>query len=97
VGVGKSSLLLGMINEMRRVEGSVTFGGAVSYVPQHAWIQSGTVRQNILFGSDPDNADEARLKNVITACGLEPDLAMWQDGDMCVLDLSTAELRTASG
>ena len=71
-----------MINEMRRVQGSVTFGGPVSYVPQHAWIQSGTVRQNILFGSDQRNVDEARIRTVIEACGLEPDIAMWQDGDL---------------
>lgn len=82
VGTGKSSLLLGMINEMRRTRGRVIFGGPVSYVPQHAWIQSGTVRQNILFGSEQKNANEERIKAVIEACGLEPDIAMWQDGDL---------------
>jgi ABC-type bacteriocin/lantibiotic exporter with double-glycine peptidase domain len=39
IGSGKSSLLQGMIGEMRRSEGTVTLGGNVSYCPQTAWIQ----------------------------------------------------------
>ena len=39
VGSGKSSLLQGLIGEMRKESGSVKFGGTVSYCPQNAWIQ----------------------------------------------------------
>lgn len=39
VGTGKTSLLQGLIGEMRRTDGSVTFGGSVSYCSQSAWIQ----------------------------------------------------------
>ena len=39
VGSGKTSLLQGIIGEMRRTEGSITFGGSVAYCPQSAWIQ----------------------------------------------------------
>ena len=39
VGSGKTSLLQGIIGEMRRTEGSVTFGGSVAYCSQSAWIQ----------------------------------------------------------
>lgn len=39
VGSGKSSLLQGLIGEMRKTEGSVMFGGSVGYCPQVAWIQ----------------------------------------------------------
>jgi ABC-type glutathione transport system ATPase component len=39
VGSGKSSLLQGIIGEMRKTSGSITFGGSVSYCPQSAWIQ----------------------------------------------------------
>jgi len=39
VGSGKSSLLQGLIGEMRKTEGSVVFGGSVGYCPQIAWIQ----------------------------------------------------------
>ena len=47
VGSGKSSLLSGLIGQMRKVSGSVTFGGRVSYCSQTAWIQNATlVRQS---------------------------------------------------
>lgn len=39
VGSGKSSLLQGMIGEMKKTGGSVVFGGSVSYCPQVAWVQ----------------------------------------------------------
>ena len=39
VGSGKSSLLQGLIGEMRKESGVVKFGGSVSYCPQNAWIQ----------------------------------------------------------
>ena len=39
VGSGKSSLLQGLIGEMRKESGSVKFCGSVSYCPQDAWIQ----------------------------------------------------------
>ena len=39
VGSGKSSLLQGLIGEMRRVQGSVAFGGSIGYCSQTAWIQ----------------------------------------------------------
>ena len=38
-GLGKTSLLQAMIGEMRRVAGTVEFGGSVAYCPQTAWIQ----------------------------------------------------------
>ncbi len=43
VGSGKSSLLQGLIGEMRMVSGKVTFGGDVAYCPQVAWIQNATL------------------------------------------------------
>ncbi len=39
VGSGKSSLLQGLIGEMRKTSGSVVFGASLSYCPQSAWIQ----------------------------------------------------------
>jgi ABC-type transport system involved in cytochrome bd biosynthesis fused ATPase/permease subunit len=47
--VTESSLLQGLIGEMRRVSGSVTFNGRVAYCPQSAWIMNATVRENVLF------------------------------------------------
>ena len=43
VGSGKTSLLQGLIGEMRKTSGSITFGGSVGYCPQSAWIQVGAV------------------------------------------------------
>lgn len=39
VGSGKTSLLQGIIGEMRRTTGYTKFGGSVGYCPQSAWIQ----------------------------------------------------------
>ena len=39
VGTGKTSLLQGIIGEMRKTAGTVKFGGSVAYCPQIAWIQ----------------------------------------------------------
>ena len=43
VGSGKSSLLSGIVGQMRKVSGSVTFGGRVAYCSQTAWIQNATL------------------------------------------------------
>jgi len=43
VGSGKSSLLSGLIGEMRKVSGSVDFGGRVAYCSQTGWIQNATL------------------------------------------------------
>ncbi|KAG9017508.1 hypothetical protein FRB90_001017 [Tulasnella sp. 427] len=79
VGSGKSSLLQGMIGEMRSTSGKVTFGGKVAYCPQMAWIQSNSIRDNILFGLP---YDEERYWSVVKASELEPDLAILPAGDM---------------
>ncbi|KAF8235236.1 multidrug resistance-associated ABC transporter [Tricholoma matsutake] len=73
VGSGKSSVLQGLIGEMRRTRGEVVFGGSVAYVPQTAWIRNATLRENIVFGQADD---EQRFRAVIHACGLEHDLDM---------------------
>ena len=52
VGSGKSSLLSAILGNMRRCSGTVCVEGSVAYVPQQAWIQNLTVKDNILFGSE---------------------------------------------
>lgn len=73
VGTGKSSLLQGLIGEMRRTSGSVRFGGSVGYCPQNAWIQNATVRENICFGR-PFEAD--RYWRAVRDSCLERDLEL---------------------
>ncbi|OCF37123.1 hypothetical protein I316_01029 [Kwoniella heveanensis BCC8398] len=82
VGTGKTALLSGLINEMKQVYGHVSFGGSVSYVPQVAWVQSGTIRENITFSVEQRDVDLAQVEHVIDACGLRPDVEMWPDGDL---------------
>ena len=54
VGSGKSSIIQAVLGEFPSSQGSVTISGAISYSPQEAWVFSGTVRQNILFGMEFD-------------------------------------------
>ncbi|TFK49597.1 ABC protein [Heliocybe sulcata] len=79
VGSGKSSLLQGLIGEMRKVKGDVTFGGRVAYCPQTAWIQNATLKDNILFGQP---FDEDRYWQAVEKASLLPDLQVLPDGDL---------------
>ncbi|KAI0370390.1 ABC protein [Pilatotrama ljubarskyi] len=79
VGSGKSSLLQGLIGEMRKVKGHVSFGGRVAYCSQTAWIQNATLRENVLFGQPFD--EDRYWKAIENAC-LLPDLQVLADGDL---------------
>ncbi|TFY77333.1 hypothetical protein EWM64_g6678 [Hericium alpestre] len=79
VGAGKTSLLQGLIGEMRRTEGTVRFGGSVAYCSQSAWIQNATIRENVCFGRLFEA--EKYWKAVHDAC-LDADLDMLPNGDM---------------
>ncbi|KAG1733609.1 ABC protein [Suillus paluster] len=79
VGSGKSSLLQGLIGEMRKVSGHVSFGGRVGYCPQTAWIQNATLRDNITFGRP---FEEDRYWRVLETACLLPDLQLLPDGDL---------------
>ncbi|KAF8900175.1 ABC protein [Gymnopilus junonius] len=79
VGSGKSSLLLGLVGEMKKITGSVTFGGRVAYCAQTAWIQNASVRDNILFGQP---FDQDKYWRVLEQASLLHDLELLADGDM---------------
>ncbi|UYV79408.1 ABCC3 [Cordylochernes scorpioides] len=53
--------------------------GSLAYVPQQAWIQNATLRDNILF-SKPYN--ERKYTRIISSCALKPDLEILSGGDM---------------
>uniref|UniRef100_A0A8B9NFK5 ABC-type glutathione-S-conjugate transporter n=1 Tax=Accipiter nisus TaxID=211598 RepID=A0A8B9NFK5_9AVES len=78
VGSGKSSLVSAMLGEMENIKGHVNIQGSLAYVPQQAWIQNATLKDNILFGSE---LDETRYRQVIKACALLPDLELLPAGD----------------
>ncbi|XP_035829879.1 multidrug resistance-associated protein 1 [Aplysia californica] len=78
VGSGKSSLLSAIMGEMNKVSGSVTVKSSMAYVPQEAWIQNATLRDNILFTSD---YKPALYDKVVEACALKSDLEILPGGD----------------
>lgn len=71
VGSGKTSLVSALLGELHSIKGNININGSVAYVPQQAWIQNATLKDNILFGS---SVDEERYQSVIKACALGPDL-----------------------
>ena len=48
-------------------------------MPQEAWIQNLTLRDNILFGK---SMDKKKYSKVLTACAMLPDLEILPGGDM---------------
>ncbi|KAF1852237.1 P-loop containing nucleoside triphosphate hydrolase protein [Cucurbitaria berberidis CBS 394.84] len=77
-GSGKSALLLSLLGETVLVAGSASCPSDVSYVPQTAWLQNDSIRQNILFYS---HFNKARYDAVIDACALLPDFRTFPSGD----------------
>lgn len=78
VGAGKSSLISAMIGEMEKTSGTANTKGHIAYVPQQAWIQNSSLKNNILFGK---TLDSKSYNKVLDACALKPDLAILPGGD----------------
>ena len=51
----------------------------MAYVPQQAWIQNATVKDNVLFGKDLHGTLYGRT---LHSCALERDLEILPGGDM---------------
>ena len=56
----------------------MTVRGSMAYVPQTAWIQNGTIEENILFGR---GMQRERYREAIRVCSLDKDLEMMEFGD----------------
>ncbi|KAK8605473.1 hypothetical protein V6N13_102251 [Hibiscus sabdariffa] len=83
VGSGKSSLLCSILGEIPRISGApIKVDGKKAYVPQRSWVQTGSVRENILFGKD---MKKAFYEDVLEACALNQDIEMWDNRDMSVV------------
>lgn len=93
VGSGKSTLLLSLLGETNCLEGACFLPSPVgrplsaqpsvltdttAYASQSPWLESLTIRDNIVFGSA---FDEMRYLDVLEACALEPDLKQFELGD----------------
>ena len=82
VGSGKSTLLSAIAGEVSYTTGTVTCQGSLVYVPQIAWVFSGTIRENILFGQ-PYNED--KYNSVLNSCALMKDIQQFPDSDQTVV------------
>ena len=82
VGSGKSTLLSAIAGEISETSGTITYQGTLVYVPQMAWVFSGTIRENILFGH-PYN--EMKYIRIIEACALMKDIRQFPDNDQTIV------------
>lgn len=78
VGSGKSSLVSAILGEMEKIEGTVNVDGKIALVPQQAWIQNATLRDNITFGKP---YVKRFYDKVVEACALRADFSMLPGGD----------------
>lgn len=61
------------------MQGSVSVGGTVAFVPQNPWVQQATIKDNILFGR---KFDQQRYDEALYASALKQDLKALASGDM---------------
>lgn len=59
-------------------DGKININGHTAFVPQQAWIQNESVKNNILFGS---SCDEKFYNQVLKSCSLMSDLKIMPAGD----------------
>jgi ABC-type multidrug transport system fused ATPase/permease subunit len=77
VGCGKTSLISGLLGELHLKKGSINLFGSIAYCPQQAWILNQTLRDNVLFGLE---YDEARFNRAIEVANLNADIAVLPAG-----------------
>ncbi|GAB2245993.1 hypothetical protein Droror1_Dr00001486 [Drosera rotundifolia] len=82
VGTGKSTLLSCILGEVPKLSGVLKVSGSKAYVAQSAWIQSGKIVDNILFGKE---MDPERYDRVLDACSLKKDIEILAFGDQTVI------------
>ncbi|CAG2102973.1 unnamed protein product, partial [Medioppia subpectinata] len=81
VGAGKSSIFSALMGDMYQTAGDrrLAANQSIAYVPQTAWIQNQTLRQNIVFVSDYESE---RYQQVVKACALDADFAILPARDL---------------
>ena len=82
VGSGKSTLLSAIAGEISDTSGLITCPETIVYVPQVAWVFSGTLRENILFGQP---YHEHRYTRIIKECALMEDIQQFPNGDQTIV------------
>ena len=83
VGSGKSLFLCSILGELDKTSGSIDLNSKselkIAYVPQQAWIQNMTLKNNILFD---EKFNPTEYSKVIESCALKADLEMLTAGDL---------------
>jgi ABC-type multidrug transport system fused ATPase/permease subunit len=80
VAAGKSALLQALLGELDLHHGELLKPDApIGYCAQTPWLQSMSIRDNILFSSP---YDDVRYKQTLEACALTADLANFKHGDL---------------
>jgi len=83
-GSGKSTVLAGILGEAKRIQGSVSKRGTVSYLPQRPYIVNGTIKENITgFSEKP--YDSERYKLAVKVTGLDVAIRNFSSSDSTVL------------
>ena len=83
VGCGKSSLLNGVLGELRYLSGTnYVKADLLAFFSQNPFILNATVRDNVLFGHVSEPVDEARYQRALQSCALARDLEILPAGDM---------------
>jgi len=75
-------LLSCILGEIPKLSGEVKICGMTAYVSQSAWIQSGKIQDNILFGKE---MDMDKYERVLESCSLKKDLEILPFGDQTVI------------
>lgn len=80
VASGKTALLQALLGELDMLDGKLTVPREpVGYCSQTPWLQSMSIRDNILFSA---TYEDERYKDVLDACALTPDLLEFKAGDL---------------
>ncbi|GAB7349257.1 hypothetical protein MBLNU459_g8410t2 [Dothideomycetes sp. NU459] len=80
VAAGKTALLQALLGELDLREGElIKPNHPIAYCAQTPWLQSMSIRENILFSSQ---YEDSRYKRTLEACALTTDLANFQHGDL---------------
>ncbi|KAF2028411.1 P-loop containing nucleoside triphosphate hydrolase protein [Setomelanomma holmii] len=83
VSSGKSTLLKALLGETPAAKGlQRSFFTEVAYCSQSPWLVNGTLRENIIHGSD---LDPTWYNTVIQACDLETDISNMPLGDETIV------------
>ena len=85
VGCGKSTLIKGILSETPLSRGFVYVNSNnIAFADQEAWIQNGTVKDNIC-GASPVSTEAGWYEEVIACCGLTEDIQNFPRGDLSVV------------